>query len=117
MMSGAYLYILAGESYQFQANVTLGNNAVDLGASYLWIVAQQEPIDGMQNNVIFNINSDTGEISLSENNSRVTVNMNADLTANLLQSNAARWELRCRTANNQVYSLDRGSLAVEFPIG
>ncbi len=117
MMSGAYLFILAGENYTYQTNVAIGNVAENVAGATLWFLAQQEPIDGLQNNLIFNV-SGAPYINVSgNNNATVTINLPASLTATFLQSNAARWALRCRSANNEVYTLDRGQLAIEPSLG
>lgn len=113
MSCGSYLYVIQGDSYVFSTNVTVDNVATNLFGSDLWFYAHtgQDNPNGPQ--ILIEANTDSGQVIISgNNNSVVTVSLNSAYTQNVPQANTAAWFLRVNTASGNVYTLDRGRLAV-----
>jgi uncharacterized lipoprotein YajG len=110
-MAGSYLSITQGDSYSFSTTVTLDSveqNIVGATVS-LWAVANPD-FEGPT--VLINVNTSSGVSISGNNNANITVTLNSDYTANIPQANVGFWFLRAETSGGQVYTLDRGRLAV-----
>ena len=114
-MAGDYLTIEQGDDYTFSTNVAVSGVASNLQGSTLWFLAKYSPADA-DADAIINASTDSGQIAISGNNSNVvTVTLNANVTNNFAQANVAFWALKCQTAANLKYTLDRGRCAIVIP--
>lgn len=116
-MAGCYLQVIQGDTYQFQTNVALDGSPVDLGTATLWFLAKSSLEFDESDDVIINASTSNGMVTVSGNsNSTVTVTLEANFTANLEGAPLAFWALKCQTLAGNVYTLDRGRIAVVRPL-
>jgi hypothetical protein len=111
-MAGDYLYILQGDSYSFSSNVALDGVAQNIyGANVSFYAVANPYLEGQE--VLFEANTNTGQIAISgASNNQITVSLNSSFTANIPQANVGLWFLRTTTSGGDVYTLDRGRIAV-----
>lgn len=111
-MAGSYLTVFIGETYVFTSNVTLDGAAANLLGSTIRFVAKVHPEDNTDTQAIINAE---GVVS-GANNNVVTVTLTASDTAAYEPHPLLYWSLACRTSENAVYALDRGRMAIEYPV-
>jgi len=111
-MAGDYLHILQGDSYSFSTQVTLDGVEQNVYGADISMYAVANP-DLTGELILFTANTNTGQVVISgANNANVTVSLNSAFTANIPQANVAQWFLRSNTSSGEVYTLDRGRIAV-----
>lgn len=110
-MSGSYLHIIQGDSYQFSTNVAVDNVAQNIyGAEVSFYVLADPYFDGTT--PIINVTTTSGEVTITNNNTGISVSLNSSYTNNVLGANVAYWFLRAELANGAVYTLDKGRACV-----
>lgn len=112
MSCGTYIQIIQGDSYAFTSDVLLNNVEQNVaGADVSFFALANVDLGGPTE--IINVNTASGQIAISgNNNSRITVTLNSDFTANIAQANVGSWFLRTETSGGEVYTLDRGRICV-----
>lgn len=117
MANGDYLYMVQGDTFTYQTNVALNGVAQNVYGAELSFYALANPeIDGVT--AIINVNSSGNYIAVSgANNTTVTVTMNSAITNNVSQANVAHWFLRGELTGGNVYTFERGRLAVVPGLG
>ncbi len=116
-MSGSYLSILQGDSYQFSTTVAIDGVAQNIAGASLWFLAKQNPEWDADADAIINASTGSGQITIGGNNNSVaTVTLNSNVTANYVQANILFWALKMQTVAGAVYTLDRGRACVAVPV-